>query len=74
MQGAEFVEGGCVIKAGATAGTKTERWATVRPRGGGLPRPDGREPSGRAAAARSAGPLPQVGGTRRHAASITTPA
>ncbi len=33
----------------------------------------GRKPYGRAAAARSAGPLPQVGGTRRYAAPMAAP-
>ena len=34
---------------------------------GGLPRPDGREPSGRGAATRSARPHPQAGSPRRNA-------
>jgi hypothetical protein len=46
-------------------GQLTDSWAAA------MSRPSGREPSGRAAAARSAGPHPQVGGTRRHAAPVT---
>lgn len=34
---------------------------------GGMPRPDGREPSGRGAATRSARPHPQAGSPRRYA-------
>ena len=36
-----------------------------------MSRPFGRKPCGRAAAARSAAPLPQVGGPRRNAAPMT---
>lgn len=39
-----------------------------------MSRPFGRKPYGRAAAARSAGPHPHIGGTRRHAAPMTAPA
>jgi hypothetical protein len=39
-----------------------------------MPRPDGREPSGRDAATRSAGPSPQTGGSRSNAPTVTAPA
>ena len=41
---------------------------------GGLPRPPGRKPSGRGAAAMSAGPHPQAGSSRRYAYPMTATA
>jgi hypothetical protein len=41
---------------------------------GGMPRPDGREPSGRGAATRSARPHPQAGSSRRNTPTVTAPA
>jgi hypothetical protein len=56
----EVIGEGCVTgRPSATRHKAGERWATLRPWGGGLPRPDGREPYGRGAAHRSAGPHPQ---------------
>lgn len=67
--------GGCVIEAGtATRTTRGERWASWPTQGRRPCRAlSGGSPEGRAAA-RSAGPRPQVGGTRRHAAPMTAPA
>ena len=61
-----------MTETGTTTRTKSgEAWATVRLRGCGHVAPSrAGSPDGRAAAARSAGPLPQVCGTRRYAVSM----
>ncbi len=59
------------------AGTARSRagWQGTRLlRGGSLPRPYGREPSGRGAAAGRLSPLPQAGSPVRNAPTMTTPA
>ncbi len=65
-----------MTEAGTTTRTTSGgRWASVRLRGRRLCRAlSGEGPDGRAAVARSAGPLPRVGGTRRHAAAMRVPA
>jgi len=72
----EIIERGCVIETGTTARTTAgERWACCPTLGRRPCRAlSGGSPDGRAAAVRSAGPHPQVRGTRRHAAPMTTPA
>jgi hypothetical protein len=70
------IERGCVIETGTTTRTTAgERWASW-PTPGRRPcrALSGGSPDGRAAAAGSAGPHPQVGGPRRHAAPMTAPA
>jgi hypothetical protein len=48
--------------------------APRRLRAGGMPSPDGREPSGLGAATRSAGPHPQAGSSRSNAPTVTATA
>ena len=50
---------------------KDRSGATRRLRGGGLSRPSGQEPYGRAAAAAPMPPHPQAGRSRRHAPTVT---
>ena len=52
----------------------TGRQAPRRLRAGGMPSPDGREPSGLGAATRSAGPHPQAGSSRSNAPTVTATA
>ena len=76
MQGREVIERGCVIERGTTTRTMAgRRWASW-PTPGRRPcrALSGGSPDRRVAAARSAGPHPQVGGTRRHAAPMAVPA
>jgi hypothetical protein len=67
--GRENARASRVARAGAGTEPAAERGAGTAPTPGpgGMPRPAGREPSGRGAAARSAGPHPRVASPRRNA-------
>lgn len=68
----DAIERECVTETGAAAGTKAGEVVGLftDSRAVAMSRPFGRKPYGRDAAARSAAPLPQVGGTRRNAAPM----
>jgi hypothetical protein len=73
---AKSPSGRCVTETGSTTRTRREKAVGLLSDSGAAScrALSGGSPDGRAAAARSVAPLPQVGGTRRNAASMTAPA
>ena len=74
MHGREGIVRECVIQTGTATRTTAGTVGLLSDSGAAaMSRPFGRWPYGRAAA-RSGGPHPPVGGTRRHAAPMAAPA